>query len=80
MHACVLVGAAEEDVRLRVELPVIVPVEAVEDERMEPCNIVTLVDVGCLEVDEEYEALATTSVVWKIAVVPLRVEVVVYER
>lgn len=75
-----LVGAADEDVRLRVELPVIVLLEAVEDDRMEPCNIVTLVDVGCIEVDEAYEALASTSVVWKIAVVPLRVEVVVYER
>ena len=45
-----------------------------EDERMEPCNRVTLV-----EVDED-EALATAMVVWKMAVVPLRVEVVVYER
>lgn len=67
------------DVLLAVELPVIVPFEDVEDECVEPCNRVTLVEVECLEVDED-EALATAMVVWKMAVVPLRVEVVVYER
>ena len=58
MHACVLIGAAEDDIRLAVELPVIVPLEAVEDDRIEPCKIVTLV-----EVDEEDETLAATTVV-----------------
>lgn len=79
MSTCVFVGRVEVDVLLAVELPIIVPFEDVEDERMEPCNRVRLVEVECLEVDED-EALATAMVVWKMAVVPLRVEVVVYER
>lgn len=78
MHACVFVGIAEVDVLLAVEFPIIVPFEDVEDDRMEPCKRVRLVEVDCLEVDED-EALATAMVVWNMAVVPLRVEVVVYE-
>lgn len=79
MHACVFVGTAEVDVLLAVEFPVIVPFEDVEDDRMEPCNRVTLVEVDGLEVEED-EALATAMVVWRMAVVPLRVEVALYER
>lgn len=71
------VGRAEDDVLLAVELPVILVLEDVVDERREPCKRVTLVEVECLEVDEEDDALATAMVVWKMAVVPLRVEVVV---
>ena len=80
MHAWVFVGRAEDDVRLAVELPVIVPLEAVGDDRMEPCKRVRLVELACVEVDEEDEALAAAIVVWKMAIVPLRVEVVVYDR
>lgn len=69
-----------DEVLLAVEFPVIVPLEVVEDDRMEPCKRVTLVEVACLEVDEEDEAFPTAMVVWKMTVVPLRVEVVVYER
>ena len=76
MHACVLVGRAEDDVWLAVELPLIVPLEAVEDDRTEPCKKVRLVEVVCSEVDGEAERLATAMVVWKMPVVPLRVEVV----
>ncbi len=79
MHACVFVGMAELDVLLAVEFPIIVPFEEVEDDRMEPCSRVRLVEVDGLEVEEE-EVLATAMVVWKMAVVPLRVEVVVYDR
>ena len=79
MHACVFVGAAELDVLLAVEFPIIVPFKEVDDDPMEPCSKVTLVEVDFLEVEEE-EALATAMVVWKMAVVPLRVEVVVYDR
>ena len=76
MHACVLVGRAEEDVWLAVELPVIVPLEAVEDDRTEPCKKVRLVEVVGSVVEGEAEGLATAMVVWKMPVVPLRVEVV----
>ena len=64
---------------LAVKFPVIEPFKDVEDERMEPCKTVKLVEVGCLNVDE-VEALAAAMVVWNIAVVPLRVDVVVYDR
>ena len=73
------VGTAEVDVLLAVKFPVIEPLEEVEDERMEPCKMVKLVEVDCLDVDE-VEALAAAMVVWNMAVVPLRVDVVVYER
>ena len=52
-----------DDVLLAVEFPVIVPLEVVEDDRMEPCKRVTLVEVACLEVDEEDEAFPTAMVV-----------------
>ena len=73
------VGTAEVDVLLAVKFPVIDPLKGVEDERMEPCKTVKLVEVGRLDVDE-VEALAAAMVVWNMAVVPLRVDVVVYER
>ena len=73
------VGTAEVDVLLAVKFPVTEPLTEVEDERMEPCKTVKLVEVGCLDVDE-VEALAAAMVVWNMAVVPLRVDVVVYER
>lgn len=79
LQACVFVGTAEVDVLLAVEFPVIEPFEDVGDERMEPCKRVRLFEMEYLDVDED-EALATAMVVWKMAVVPLRVGVVIYER
>ena len=73
------VGIADVDVLLVVEFPVTVAFEDVEDECFEPCKRVMLVEVDCLEVDDD-EALATAMVVCKMAVVPLRVVVAVYER
>ena len=64
---------------LAVKFPVIEPFKEVGDERMEPCKTVKLVEVDCRDVGE-VEALAAAMVVWNMAVVPLRVDVVVYER
>lgn len=68
IRTCVFVGRAEVDVLLAVEFPVIVAFEDVEDDRMEPCKRVTLVEDEWVEIDED-EALATAMVVWKTAVV-----------
>ena len=58
-----MVGISDDDVVLAVEFPVTVPLEDVEEEGIEPCNRVTLVEVACLEINEEDEVLATAMVV-----------------